>query len=297
MNLGEGIMRATSRPFFVLLLVGGISGCGGAPGIVTLEPYLTETVYALGLGDQLRGVSASDDYPPETAGLVRVGTSTAPDLAAIEAIAPDVVFTPAAPGTGITARVVEAQPPRLDEIATLVRSVGQELGAAKAADSLAVTLETQRDDLRTALSGKQAPRTLIVLERASGSVDTLRCAGSAHLAAELAELAGTVNVLADRTEAEVQLTLAEVQALAPEAILEFMPGRALTRNQRQELFNDWNAAPEIPARKTARIYCINESHALRPGPRIFEVARQIALTIHGNFEFERELSARAETAD
>jgi len=293
MNLGEGIMRKPLRLFFLFLCGTLASGCGGPQGVVTLEPYLTETVYALGLGDQVLGVCAADDYPPETAGLARVGSSSEPDLAAIEAMRPAVVLMPAAPAAGISGRVVEAQPPRLHDVAALVRAVGQELGAVKAAETLATSLDAQRDDLRTVLAGKETPRTLIVLDRSVGGIGTLRCAGSGHLAADLAELAGVINVLADRADAEVELSLAEAQALAPEVILEFMPGRALTENQRQALFNDWNAAPEIPARKSARIHCINESHALRPGPRIIEVARQIAKTVHGNFEFERELSAQA----
>ncbi|MBI1320661.1 MAG: ABC transporter substrate-binding protein [Candidatus Hydrogenedens sp.] len=196
---------------------------------------------------------------------------------------------------GLNAKVITAEPPaRLDAIPAFIRTVGTELGAASAAEALANAITSDETALRKELAAKSHPRTLIVLDRTGQGVSALRCAGPGHLAADLAELAGTVNVLDEARGPEVDLTLEEVKALAPEVIIEFMPGRSLTENQRQALFNDWNAAAEVPARQSASIYFITQSHALRPGPRIVESARQLAMTIHGNFEFERELSARAE---
>src|SRR5512141_2742111 len=66
--------------------------------IVSLAPSVTETVFALGLGDRLVGVSVYCDYPPEVARIDRVGTFLTPNLEAIVAKRPDLVIAVPSPG-------------------------------------------------------------------------------------------------------------------------------------------------------------------------------------------------------
>src|SRR5690348_16024585 len=42
--------------------------------VVSLVPAITETLFALGLGDRVVGVSAYCDFPPEARSLPKVGT-------------------------------------------------------------------------------------------------------------------------------------------------------------------------------------------------------------------------------
>jgi ABC-type hemin transport system substrate-binding protein len=66
--------------------------------IVSLAPSLTETVFALGLGDRLVGVSVYCDYPPEAQRIDRVGTFITPNVEAIVAKRPDVILAVPSPG-------------------------------------------------------------------------------------------------------------------------------------------------------------------------------------------------------
>lgn len=59
--------------------------------IVSLAPSHTEILFALGLGDQVAGITAHCDYPPEAAGKSRVGLFARPDLAKIISLRPDLV--------------------------------------------------------------------------------------------------------------------------------------------------------------------------------------------------------------
>ena len=56
---------------------------GDKPRIVSLSPAITETLFALGVGDSVVGVDERSDYPPEAAKIARVGSGMSPDLEAI----------------------------------------------------------------------------------------------------------------------------------------------------------------------------------------------------------------------
>src|SRR5689334_16231395 len=59
--------------------------------IVSTSPSITETLFALGLGDRVIGVSQYCRYPPEVTKLPKVGTFLAPDAERIAALRPDLV--------------------------------------------------------------------------------------------------------------------------------------------------------------------------------------------------------------
>ena len=71
--------------------------------IVSLAPSLTETLFALGAGDRLVGVTDYCDHPPEVSRIARVGGFVNPNLEAIIALRPDLVL--AVPNGGAKALV------------------------------------------------------------------------------------------------------------------------------------------------------------------------------------------------
>ena len=58
--------------------------------IVSTAPANTETLFALGVGDRVVGVTSLDDYPPEVAGIAKIGDFQ-PNTEAIMALSPDLV--------------------------------------------------------------------------------------------------------------------------------------------------------------------------------------------------------------
>ena len=60
--------------------------------IVSLAPSITETLYALGLGDRLVGDTDYCDYPPEARAKPHVGAMLNPSLEKIVALKPDLVL-------------------------------------------------------------------------------------------------------------------------------------------------------------------------------------------------------------
>ena len=87
-------MRSTSASAVLLALFSmapaRVANC--AERIVSLVPSVTETLFALGVGDEVVGVSSYDDYPPEVMKLPRVGSFLTPNLEAIAALRPTIVI-------------------------------------------------------------------------------------------------------------------------------------------------------------------------------------------------------------
>ncbi len=60
--------------------------------IVSLTPSNTEMLFALGLGEYVVGVDAFSDYPEEALSIEKIGDFNGPNVEAIVALEPDIVF-------------------------------------------------------------------------------------------------------------------------------------------------------------------------------------------------------------
>src|ERR1700749_2014741 len=60
--------------------------------IVSTAPSITETLFALGIGDRVVGVSQFSNYQPQVQKLPKVGSYIRPDAEAIARLAPDLVI-------------------------------------------------------------------------------------------------------------------------------------------------------------------------------------------------------------
>ena len=67
--------------------------------LVSTSPSITETLFALGLGDRVVGVSSYCRFPPQVATLPKVGTFLSPDTEVIARLKPDLVFVHTGPNT------------------------------------------------------------------------------------------------------------------------------------------------------------------------------------------------------
>src|SRR5579862_8394334 len=65
--------------------------------IVSTSPSITETLFALGLGDRVVGVSTYCRFPPEVVKLPKVGTFLKPNAEVIAGLRPDLVLVHAVP--------------------------------------------------------------------------------------------------------------------------------------------------------------------------------------------------------
>ena len=271
-----------------------LSGCGGsvgtkAEGIVSLAPHLTEFVFALGRGHRVVGVSNFDDYPPEVRGLPKVGHALSPDIERIAELAPSLILSSEensalslyAATEGVS--VVYVPMDTLAAISEGIVALGKALGCPARAQSLQTRMAETAEQLRRAFKDQPRPRVLVVNQRRRRDLDAVRTFGGASFVSEIIELVGGWNVFADVDKAHLEVAKETIVAACPEVILE-CSCRGLTQRQQDGYFSDWRACPDLPAIKSGRVFFIIESHALRPGPRVFDLARLVAGLLHPEVE-------------
>jgi iron complex transport system substrate-binding protein len=112
--------------------------------IVSLAPNLTGLIWELGAGENLVGVTTYCDYPPQVVGIDKIGDFLNPNLEKIVSLDPSLILAEQWASSRTVPRlkqlgfhVLDFPTPRsLDDIYSLIRRVGSELGKEAEADRL-----------------------------------------------------------------------------------------------------------------------------------------------------------------
>ncbi len=186
--------------------------------IVSLVPSLTELVWWLGCGDDLRGRTRFCEEPAGEIEVVpTIGGTKNPDVEAITGIAPDLVIAnreenrredvEALREAGLN--VLLTDPNSVEEALAMIGELGEALGREEAAEGLVAEVRSAVTEGR----GERPPALFVPIWRNP----LMGLAGDTYGDSVL-EAAGARNVLAERTRYP-EVTLDEVAALRPEAIL------------------------------------------------------------------------------
>ncbi len=212
--------------------------------IVSLVPSLTETVVAIGLGDELVGITKFCVEPPglhRTAALV--GGTKDPELEAIFALKPTHVLVNEEENKpehiaalGRRAPTLNTFPKAPADVPPMLRKIAAFLGAGSAAEELSRAIE---GELETS-SGTQVGRTaLYYIWREPYMV----VAEDTYISAMLKAL-GYENAMKDPATRYPELTVAKAQALRPDVILLSTEPYPFRKRDVERLVGEWSAAGE-----------------------------------------------------
>lgn len=283
-------------PMAAACCVLALFGCGGTSsgkGIISLAPNITETIFALDQGHRVIGVGDFDDYPRQVRQLPSLGGYLDPDLEQMTLMSPALIMVPGrheqvtrfAELNEIS--VLNVHMDSLESIYAGINKIGAALGVPEKAEALCAEIQADLDAIREAVAPFERRSVFIALGRERGDLSNLQTAGGASFISELVEIAGGDNIYQDVPKPYLEASKETLVLKAPDAILEIHAGKSYTRNQRQELYNDWRFLDTVPAVRNGSIYFVTESHALRPGPRIADVARILARTLHFRAELPK----------
>lgn len=253
-----------------------------AERIISLAPSVTETLFALGVGDRVVGVSTYCDYPPAALKIDRVGTFLQPNLERILAKKPDLVIAVPSPGNqapvehlqALGLKVLVVDPERIAEILASIRSIADAVGVPQAGGELVARIERDLAAVESRLSDAARPPTLMLVGRAP-----LVAAGAQTYQGELLERAHGTNVAAESGQAWPHISLELVVARAPQVIIDASMGSEESADSHAaQAF--WADFPTIPAVRDGRIYGYRSYELLRPGPRVAETLATVARFIH-----------------
>lgn len=253
--------------------------------IVSLVPAATEMLFALGAGPQVAAVSSFDTYPPEVAGLPRVGALIDPDLEQILALRPDLVIVYGTQ-TELRSQLARAGIPqfpythaRLGDVAVTLRDLGARVGRHQAGARLAETIERDVERIRSRVAGRGRPRTLLVIGREAGALRGIFVSGGFGFLHDMLEAAGGTNVYADVARESVQASTEMILSRRPDVIVEIR-GSPLPPASIERVRQAWQALSSVPAVRTGRVHIIGDARVVVPGPRVAQGTELLARALH-----------------
>ncbi len=248
--------------------------------IVSLTPAVTETLFAIGAGDRVVAGTDFDDYPPEAVGLPDVATFAAVDVEAIVGLEPDLVIAggnnfndPAAIERlrGLDVPVLVVYPPDVESVFADIELVGRAAGSEDEARDLTASLRAELDRIAAATRDVEPPRVFYELD---ASTEIYGPADDSFIA-ELIELAGGDPITTGSTTA-FSIPLERLVEADPEVIVLGDANYGVTA----QAVADRPGWGGMTAVEEGAIRPVDDIVVTRPGPRIAQGLRELALAIH-----------------
>lgn len=234
--------------------------------IVSLAPSVTETLFALGAGERIVGVTRFCDFPPEATKLQKVGGLTDVDVEVVLSLEPDLVVgvssktssglekTLAAADVDILFLPVETFADVEASMHALAARVGQQQRGEELAEEIAATNAPN----------PEGPQVLVLFGR-----EPWIAAGPNTFADEMIRRAGGRNVLADLDQPYPTLDAERLSALKADVIFDTSWG-------------DGEQTP-IPAADPDSVVRVDPA-LIRPGPRLSEAMQLFASAVAAQSE-------------
>ena len=255
-----------------LVLAGGVRG-GEKPagGIVSLAPSITETLFAMGLGEQVAGTTEFSDYPPAAKSIPRIGRFLDPEPERIIALCPRVCIGLIGSTPPQLVRLLEkfdiptllVDVSRMDTMLASIERMAAYLGHGEAGTRLREAYAARLKRLEVRVLGLERPRVLTVV-----SVSPLYCAGPESFVADAVRCAGGEPVGMDDGKAWQGVSREAFLSLAPDIILFAAHGTPVP---------DWMRKPPFGG---AQIVSIDPAFVIRPSPRLIDASEELAGVFH-----------------
>jgi ABC-type Fe3+-hydroxamate transport system substrate-binding protein len=264
-----------------------VGSASSAPArIVSTSPSITETLFALGLGNRVVGVSTFCRFPPQAAKLPKVGTFLKPEAELIAGLRPDLVVVHEV-SSGIDRKLASMRIPytvvergTLASVFSSIRRVATAAGEPARGETLVADLERRLRALRSATSSLPRVRALFIIGRRPGSLTDLVTVGPGSYINDLIEIAGGQNVLAINGQPEYpKISMETILRLDPEVIVDTVDmGETEAERSRRQPINEklWTAYPMLSAVTTKRLHAATTDALVVPGPRVVDAAEWVA---------------------
>jgi iron complex transport system substrate-binding protein len=247
-----------------------------AEKIISLAPSMTETIFALGAGDRLVGVTTYCNYPEEAKEIDQVGDFEGPNLESVIEKNPDVVVALAMgddeksklEDAGIT--VFLQDPQNLDEVFDNIKKIGTILGLQEEAESLTSNMNAKKDSIIETVSNYDSKKVFYEVWS-----EPLMTAGPGSILDEMINLSNGENIAYDAESLYPEYSL--------ELLIERNPEVYLTADDGFKTVEDIKnreGYENITAIKENNIYMLHPDIVSRTGPRIIEGLEMIAQAIH-----------------
>ncbi len=254
--------------------------------IVCMSPAATEIIFAIGAGGRVVGVSQHTVYPKEALELPRCGGFFNPNIERILSLRPDLIVSQGAAAelsdfsdrNGIA--LVALSLSDLDSILREAMRLGELLGLQEKASAFCRDMRERLNRISERVAGAEPVRVLLVTGRRPESLAGIYTVGPNTFLHDVVRAAGGRNVFYDLPVDYGVVNKESLLHRAPEVIVELHGEGGDPEALQRKVRALWAAYDTIPAVRKGRIYAIEETYALIPGPRIVALTERLAQIFH-----------------
>jgi len=263
--------------------------------IVSMAPSITETLFALGLGDRVVGVTQYCRYPAEANKKTRVGGYLNPNFEAIVALKPDLVVALESQGQPWSAfdKLRLRAPLRVchknvEGVLDSVRIIGRACGAEAKAREIVTDIESRIERIRQKTAGLERPRVMLAIQGTvkDGRLEDLCIAGSDGFFDRIIALAGGQNACPPSPVRFPVVSAESVLWMNPQVIIDMTPGLNTEPRGEKTVLADWRHVAEVEAVTRGRVHVVVQDYAFVPGPRFILLVEDLARFIHPEIDWE-----------
>ena len=244
--------------------------------LVSLSPSTTEILFALQAGDRVVGVTDYDNYPPEVLNLPKIGNFKDPNIEAVVAQKPDLVFASNLTGNeqiealeraGFTTVMLQAG--NINQIMDSILIIGKLTDTQEQAHQTVRDMKTRIAEIGRITGGLPQVKTFCLV----ASNDNWTTGGGTFID-ELITLSGGINV-AGHLQGWVKYSVEKLVEDNPAVIITFPHGNDIADVSAKPGFRDTDAV------KNGRVIAISDENIVsRPSHRIILGLEEIAQYLH-----------------
>jgi iron complex transport system substrate-binding protein len=246
--------------------------------IISCAPSITETLFALSVGNRVVGVSDYCKFPLETKKIPKIGGYTNPNFEMIIRLHPDLVI------------LLQEHVPILNflkknkieyllidnhELPAILESflqIGKKCGEFERAKEL--TREIKAEIVIGSTEKTKPPHVLLCVDRerqGNGKIYRAYAAGNSTFYNDILNMTQMKNSIADTKLAYPQISEEAIIRMQPDIIIDITMHSEYTTLS--NIAKDWQCLPMVPAVKANMVFCLSGDYLTIPGPRILKILK------------------------
>ena len=260
--------------------------------IVSLAPSITETLFALGLGSNVVGVTRYCDFPDAAKTKTQVGGYYDPNNEAIVALDPNLVvlFREHAQTQRVLARAnieyLVVSHNSISEILESIVHIGNKMGknsaAAKKAATLVSSLRAEISEMKQ--KEKKGPVKTVMISTGrnmgTGKIEDAYITGKEGFYNEMIQIVGAKNAYQGDVAFPV-VSNEGILRMNPDVIIDMVPDLEEQQLSKSAVLNEWRQLQKLKAVKTEQVHILTDDYVVVPGPRFIMLLKQLDHIVRG----------------
>lgn len=262
--------------------------------IISMSPSITETLFAIGLGDSVVGVTKFCDYPVEANSRESIGGYMDPAYEALLSLKPDLVVIltdhekDRAKFDTFSLKTLMVNHQSVPDILNSIKKIGEFCNVGHRSGALLLDIKSRMKSVQEKMKGKRKPKILISIGRkmGSGTIRDAYIAGRKTFYNDMIELAGAQNAFEKKNMSYPIVTGEGILRMNPDIIIDMVSDVSEKGVNKNKVLKEWNALTHVEAVKNNSVYIFGEDYVNIPGPRFILILEKIAKVVERFHQLE-----------